>query len=134
MDMSNLREIGIAMLNYAEDNDDRLPGHPQDMAQYLVVIEDVCITPYLEEDVVIDRGSSDGSALRYCGYVFLNLGSDLNDIEKPSEWILAYTAKVIPEQSTRSVLFADSQVEQWEEERLRAALPDGVDVEALDGP
>jgi len=66
--------------------------------------------------------------------VFVNLGLNVEEIEKPAELILAYTAKITPKQTTRSVAFADGHVERFEEDRFRAALPDGVDVDALDGP
>ena len=57
----------------------------------------------------------------------------MEDIDIPSKQILVYAARVSPEQTTRGVLFADGHTERWEEEQFRAALPDDVDVDALDG-
>jgi len=125
------------MVAYSVDHDGRLPGHPREATQYLgdlSRIKDVYLSPYQEQTAAIDRGDFEGPATRFGGYVFLNLGLDLNEVENPSELILAYTAKVFPEQTTRNIAFADGHVERFEEDRFRAALPDDVDVDALDGP
>ncbi len=71
--------------------------------------------------------------LRYGSYVFLNLGLSLDEIENPGALIVAYTAKISSNQKRRSVLFADGHAEIWDEDKLRAELPEGVDVDALDG-
>lgn len=137
LDLANLRQIGIALVCYAEDNDDLLPPHPRDIEEYFgdpSYLSRVYLNPYQEDDAVLDRGDSLGPALRYGGYVFLNLGSDLEEMEKPKDVILAYTAKVSHKQTNRNVLFADGHAEIWDEQRLRAALPPDIDVDALDGP
>jgi prepilin-type processing-associated H-X9-DG protein len=134
LDMSNLRQIAVAMLNYANDNGDLLPVHPRDTTNYIQT-EDVFISPiFMDSDTVVDRGEFDSSATRYGSYVFVNLGLSLDDTETPSDVILAYTAKDDLEQSSRNVAFADGHVERMEEEKFRAVLPEGVDVDALDGP
>lgn len=126
------------MIVYADESHGVLPIHPRDAVEYIgfemANIGDVYLNPYQEGDEVVDRGDSDGIAVRYGGYVFVNLGLSLEEIEKPAELILAYTAKITPEQTTRNVAFADGHVERWEEEKLRATLPEDVDVDAMDGP
>ncbi len=137
VDGSNLRQIGVAMFNYSYDHDGMLPAHPRDAVEYLDEIaldEQVWLGVYHEEDLPADRGDFDGPATRFGGYVFLNLGLDLDDIEKPGVVILAYTAMPTSHQVQRNVLFADGHTERWEEDVLRASLPEGVDVDALDGP
>jgi type II secretory pathway pseudopilin PulG len=138
VDRSNLRQISLGMLVYAQENEEVFPLHPKDAVKFVesdpAYIGDVYLSPYQDRDEVIDRGDGDGVAVRYGGYVFVNLGLNLDEIEKPAELILAYTAKVTPEQTTRNVAFADVHVERWEEGKLRASLPEGVDVDALDGP
>ena len=136
--MSNLRQINIAMQAYAVENESLLPMHPRDAVEFSGYDPDdigaVYLNPYQEGDELIDRGDGDGIAVRYGGYVFVNLGLNLEEIEKPAELVLAYTAKVSEKQTTRGVQFVDGHVESWEEEKLRAVLPKGVDVDALDGP
>lgn len=137
MDMVNLRQIGITMHAYAAENDDHISPHPRYLAPFFpesLSQRNLFMSPYQDEDAVLNRGEPSGTGFRYGGYVFLNLGLDLDDIENPSELILVYTAKVIPEQTTRNILFADGHVVRWEEDALRAALPEDVDVDALDGP
>jgi len=138
VDMANLRQIGAVMAAYAEDHDDWLPQHPRDAKQFLddesYDSHDMWLNPYQSDDAQIDRGNFDGVAARFGGYVFVNLGDNIDDIEDPSITILAYTAKVSEKQTTRGVQFVDGHVESWEEKQLRAALPAGVDVDALDGP
>jgi prepilin-type processing-associated H-X9-DG protein len=142
IDNANLRQIGVGMLQYAAEHNDLLPAHPRDIAAYFTnnpdgntSLEEIFVSPYfMAEDTIIDRGEFDGPATRYGSYVFVNLGLNLDDIETPSDLILAYTAKAEPEQASRNVLFVDGHVENWEEYKLLAALPKGVDVDALDGP
>ena len=122
---------------YAEDNGDRFPSRPEDVVPYFEgagTFSEVFRNPYQEKNVVIVEGASDGIAVRYGGYVFLNLGLSQEEIESPATLIHAYTAVVSDEQTTRSMLFADGHTERWEEERLRATLPPDVDIDALDGP
>lgn len=137
IEMSNLRHIGNAIQGYAADNGDQIPPHPRYLASFFyesVSQRDLFISPFQNEDAVLDRGEPSGTGFRYGGYVFLALGHNMNEFKVPTESILAYSAKVSPEQIRRNVLFADGHVEQWEEEQLRAALPENVDVDALDGP
>lgn len=126
------------MVAYAEDHEGFLPEHPRGAKQYLddesYDSRDMWLNPYQGDDAVIDRGDFDGVATRFGGYVFINLGENIDEIVEPSKTILAYTAKVSEKQTTRGVQFVDGHVESWEEEKLRAALPEGVNVDALDGP
>lgn len=136
-DRAHLRQIGVALYSYAIDHDEVLPGHPRDVAEYFndpLQFESVCLNPYQGDNTLIDRWDSAGVALRFGGYVFLNLGMDTSDMENPVEIVLAYTAKVSSKQKRRSVLFADSHVELLEDFDLRALLPPELDVDALDGP
>lgn len=137
LDHSNLRQIGIALAGYAADHDGILPQHPKVISDYFedpTILMSVCLSPYQEEGAALDRGDSADPAARYGGYVFLNLGSDLEEMDKPQDVILAYTAKISTKQADRNILFADGHVERWEEEQFRAALPPDIDVDALDGP
>ncbi len=125
------------MFEYAVDNKDVFPNHPRDATGIFddpSTIKQVYLNPYQNEGAMLDRGDFEGPAVRFGGYVFVNLGLGLDDIETPTEVILAYTAKISSKQATRSVLFADGHTEKWEEKELRNALPDEVDVDALDGP
>ncbi len=136
MEMSNLRLVGIAIQGYAAENDGQIPPHPRYLASFFyesVSQRDLFISPFQDEDAVLDRGEPSGAGFRYGGFVFLVLGHNLNEFEVPAESILAYSAKVSPEQIRRNVLFADGHAEQLEEEAFLAMLPDGVDVDALDG-
>lgn len=140
-DRSRLRQIGVALYLYTDGHDHAFPIHPRDIADSfddadseLLRDSRIFLNPYQDEGAVADRGAFDEPATRFGGYVFLNHGLAYNEIVSPSEFILAYTAKVSEEQKKRHVLFADGHVEGWEEEKFRAALPEGVDVDALDGP
>lgn len=138
MDMSNLRQIAIALVVYAEDHTDNLPEHPRDAKRHLDGESHdshyIWLNPYQKQDAVIDRGDFSGGATRFGGYVFINLGKNISDMMEPSNTILAYTAKATLKQTNRNVAFADGHVESWEEDQLRSSLPEGIDVEALDGP
>ncbi|MEZ6192599.1 MAG: hypothetical protein R3C45_15100 [Phycisphaerales bacterium] len=137
IDHSNLRQIGVALVAYASDHNGILPQHPKAISEYFEdpsILRSVCISPYQEKGAVLDQEDSVEPVARYGGYIFLNLGANLEDMDNPKDTILAYTAKVSPKQADRNVLFADGHAEQWEDAKLRAALPPDVDVDALDGP
>jgi prepilin-type processing-associated H-X9-DG protein len=137
VDMSNLRQIGVVMFGYAADNNDVLPDHPRDVVIYLgnqAQPQDVFISPQHDPNTVLDRGDSDGTAVRYGSYVFLLPGVAFDDIDSPSYTVLAYTAKASDTQPKRNVLFADGHAERMEEQDFLALLPPEVDVDALDGP
>lgn len=136
-DLSHLREIGIAMHVYANDHDDTFPDHPRDAMSDLRTVppvENTLISPHHNSSTVLDRGDSDGVALRYGSYVFLQLGESLETINSPGSTVLAYTAKSSDRQPNRGVLFVDGHGELIEEQDFRALLPPEVDVDALDGP
>lgn len=136
-DMSHLRQISIVMFEYAERNGGFFPLHPQDMIQNNKEPDsllEICRGPYKENNILVDRSNINSIAVRFGGYIFLNLGLNHDEIEKPAELIIAYSAFVSEDQIARSVLFADGHVEKWDDEKLRAALPREVDVDALDRP
>lgn len=134
VEMSNLRQIGIAMLNYAQDNNDVLPSHPRDAESYLGGVKEVWLSPYPNVEPVLDHGDDQGPVISYGCYLFVNLGMDLEETESPDKVLIACAGKVSSKQYTRSVLFADGHVEQWEEEKIRAAMPPEIDIDTLDGP
>ena len=137
LNQSYLRQIGVAFTEYCVDNEDFFPGHPRAAAHYLGdsdTINEVFLGPYLDEQAIIDGGDADGNAVRYGGYVFINLGLNYEDISDPSSLILTYTALVSEDQKDRGVLYADGHTDRLKEEDLRGALPDEIDVDALDGP
>ncbi len=135
VDNSNLKQICIAFYAYSEDHNGVFPVHPKEALRY---IHDpsgtVFFSPFQENRGKLNLGRVDGPMLRYGSYVFVNLGFSLSEVEKPGARIIAYTAKISSDQTRRSVLFADGHAEIWDEDKLRAALPEGVDVDALDGP
>ncbi len=136
-DRSNLHQIGITVQGYAAKNDDHIPLHPRYLAAFFhesVSQRDIFISPYQDEDAVLDRGEASGIGFRYGGYVFVELGASMLDMDAPSKTIVVYTAKVSSKQVKRNVLFVDGHAEQLEEEAFLAMLPDGMDVDALDGP
>jgi len=138
MDMSNLRQMAVMMYGYANDNGDILPDHPRDAVAYLggstQMQKDIFISPLHDPNTVLDRGDSDGTAVRYGSYIFLLPGAVLNDIANPSQTVLAYTAIAPSHLQRRNVLFVDGHVEGMQEPDFRAVVPPEVDVDALDGP
>ncbi len=138
VDLSNLREIAHAMHSYAAGNGDVLPDHPRDVMTHLVKFvvhpQDAFISRHHDPNTVLERGDSDGTAVRYGSYVFLLPGVSLDDIDSPSYTVLAYTARASDSQRQRAVLFVGGHCELMEEQDFRALIPPEVDVDALDGP
>lgn len=135
VDNSHLRQIGISLYAYSVDHDGGYPAHPKDLASYLPDPPgEVFFSPFQKERGELGPGRVDGPLLRYGSYVFVNLGVGLNEVKDPGTHVVAYTARVSSKQTKRSVLFTDFHVDLWEDERILAALPEGIDLDALDGP
>ncbi len=134
VDLSNIKTIAIAMFAYASEHNDVLPEHPRDITPDLYGnARDIFISPFHDPNTVLDRGDSDGTAVRYGSYVFLLCGESL-DANDNSNAVLIYTAKTSDRQAKRSVCFLDGGGTSMEESEFRALLPPDVDVDALDGP
>ncbi|MGC4044520.1 MAG: hypothetical protein QM758_12065 [Armatimonas sp.] len=88
--LSNIKQIGLAILMYSQDYDETLPPGGG--------IEDI-IQPYLR-----DRGIMDGFQFTYSG------SSDINKIEKPADTILGF----ISGPGGRAVIYADGHA-RWED-------------------
>lgn len=61
-------------------------------------------------------------------------GEEWDEIPEPGRTINGWVAKLDPAQERRVVWFVDGHVEQMDEASFRAMVPEGVDVDALDGP
>ena len=88
--MSNARQVGLALVLYAQDNHDVLPGADDIRSR---------LTPYLKNGDFLE------------GFVFTYLGGKLNEVNNPAETELGYI--VAP--GGRVVLHADGHV-VWKKE------------------
>lgn len=135
VDASNLKQIGISLRAYSRDNEGKHPDHPKAVIPYLPgPAAEVFFSPFQELREELGTGYREGLLFRYGSYIFIDLDISLGDIENPGDKVIAYTAIISSKQTKRNVLFADGHTEQWDEAQLLAALPEGVDVDALDGP
>lgn len=134
-DMSTLRQTGVMVMMYSADYDDDLPGHPRDFLPYLnITPQEFFISAHHDPATVLDRGDSDGPAVRYGSYVYILPPMKFEEIPYPGDTVLAYTAKVQGIPQERAVLFADGHVERMDDTTLQGLLPDDVVIDAYDEP
>jgi len=137
-DLSQARQIGVALYFYMTEHEDIFPIEPGLIIAYSGAQTDrffaTPIRPYQGDFRPIERSDPGSRAERYGDYVFLMGGVSITEIRQPSETIMAYTAKVSEDQERRSLLYADGHVESVVEEAFREVVPPEVDVDYLDGP
>lgn len=85
--MSNLKQVGTALIIYAQDHQETLPGSDTDLRAILV--------PYLKQEAPLD------------GFTYVFPGGRLADIAEPSKTLLGYA----PAPGGRINLFVDGHVQ-----------------------
>ncbi|MFN3651853.1 MAG: hypothetical protein ACK47B_19950 [Armatimonadota bacterium] len=93
--MSNGKQLGVALMMYAQDYDETLPDGGADVAGLLA--------PYVKNDAL------------FAGFTYTFGGGKLSDIEKPGETVLGYV--VGP--NGRAQIFADGHVTWLKDEGVR---------------
>ncbi len=134
VDASQLRQVAVVYMSYAQDHNNILPAHPRDTTGVYGLANAMVISPHHDPLTQVDRGDGDGTAVRYGSYVFINQGAELDAVAHPSSTIIAYTAIASDQQNVRVVLFMDGHVEMMDEQSFRAMMHPDVDIDAHDGP
>jgi prepilin-type processing-associated H-X9-DG protein len=136
-DMAFLQQIRLGMTVYANDNNDLLPAHVGELIVAGHVPVEVFhnpLDPQSQPPVYTPGTAPPQEPYRFGSYVFIPITGTTSNVASPSTTIIAYTAKVDPQQTSRNVLFVDGHVEGMDEQAFRALVGPNVDVDALDGP
>jgi prepilin-type processing-associated H-X9-DG protein len=113
--INNLKQIGLAMLMYANDNQDKLPPHLLDCLKYLGSHKPL-LPPNSSAQLPADFKQLSREAQiewlnRNSDLVYLRAGAMLKSIKDPGQAILAYERVPVDENPSVGVLFADGHVE-----------------------
>jgi hypothetical protein len=86
--LNNAKQVGLALIMFASDNDDKLPGADANWSD--------SVNPYLRDASLLN------------GFVFSLSGTDLSKVDKPSETEMGY----VPGPGGRAVVYADGHA-KW---------------------
>jgi len=124
--LGNLKQIGLALLMYANDHGDRLPSHLADTLKYLESPAPLLLpgsdVPPPPDLLGQDRTAQVQWVDRHTAFIYVGAGAAIKAIKDPARTPLAYQKFETSQEPFAGVVFADGHAEYLAQEVLKDRL------------